>query len=109
MQTERYYILDDHKNIKAVDVLTWGKWFDNNERHVGDTMIGEVRVSTVFLGLDHSFATGPHAPILFETMIFGGPLDERMWRYTTMESAKEGHERAVQWATHPETYSEDED
>ena len=47
----------------------------------------------VFLGLDHSFGSGP--PLLFETMVFGGPLDEEMDRYTTWDEAEAGHKAMV--------------
>ncbi len=42
---------------------------------VDETIIGQARVSTVFIGLDHRFS-GEGPPVLFETMIFGGKLDE---------------------------------
>lgn len=58
----------------------------------GDTERDGVRVSTVFLGLDHSFGAGP--PVLWETMIFGGDHDEYQERYTSYEDAVEGHARA---------------
>lgn len=53
-------------------------------------------VSTVWLGIDHSFG-GNSAPIIFETMIFSAApdADELCWRYSTEEEALEGHERAV--------------
>ena len=63
------------------------------------------RVSTVWLGLDHSFSFSdePVVPIIFETMIFtkGEPEspDEYQVRYSTEEQAIEGHERAVAYAT----------
>jgi hypothetical protein len=44
----------------------------------------------VFLGLDHSFRQGP--PILWETMVFGGPLDGEMMRYTSRAEAFDGHQ-----------------
>ncbi|HXH35723.1 MAG TPA: hypothetical protein VNJ54_15175 [Plantibacter sp.] len=50
------------------------------------------RVSTVHLGLDHSYG-GP--PLIFETMIFDGEHDGERWRYTTLAEAKVGHARAV--------------
>lgn len=50
-----------------------------------------VRVSTVFLGLDHNFrAAGP--PILWETLVFGGVLDGEMRRYASREAALLGHQ-----------------
>lgn len=54
-----------------------------------------VCVSTVFLCMDHSYNEGIGAPILFETMIFGGMFDTHMWRYSTWDEAAEGHRKAV--------------
>lgn len=51
-------------------------------------------MSTVFLGLDHSH-TSKGLPVLWETMVFGGPLDQEMDRYTSREDAVEGHEAMV--------------
>ena len=53
----------------------------------------DVRVSTVFLGMNHNYGDGP--PLLFETMIFGGEHDDKQWRYTTEAQALEGHKAAV--------------
>lgn len=47
---------------------------------------GGVEVSTVFLGIDHNFGFDV-APILFETMIFGGDHDQQMDRYSTETEA----------------------
>ena len=51
-----------------------------------------MQISTVFLGLDHAFGSGP--PILWETMIFGGLLDEFQERYATKAEALAGHQQA---------------
>ena len=60
------------------------------------TKVGAVStVSTVFLALDHSFA-GDGAPVLFETLVFDGPLCEQGERYRTKAEATEGHWRWVQ-------------
>jgi hypothetical protein len=53
-----------------------------------------VEVSTVFLSLNHSFANGP--PLVFETMVFGGPLDGQQDRYSTRADALAGHARMVE-------------
>jgi len=53
----------------------------------------EVRVSTVFLVLDHNFSG--ELPVLFETMIFGGIHNEHQSRYCTWSEAERGHEYAV--------------
>ncbi len=88
------YILDGHKPVKA-DLLKWAKWFETSERRVAEAELGSNGyVSTVFLGLDHRFGTnGP--PLLFETMIFGGPHDQYCDRYSTWEEAEAGHAKAV--------------
>jgi hypothetical protein len=61
---------------------------------IDKTAIGDVMVSTVWLGIDHSFGHGP--PLIFETMVFGGGLDEYLWRWSTVAEAQEGHNRVVQ-------------
>lgn len=58
-------------------------------------------LSTVWMGIDHSF--GGDLPIIFETMLFTGPSDEdesHPWNtacahYATLEGAREGHSRAA--------------
>lgn len=63
---------------------------------IGSTRIGDIWISTVWLGLNHNFFDGP--PLIFETMIFGGNLDQEMWRYSTVEEARAGHAFAVNLA-----------
>lgn len=87
-----YYILIDRLPL-AVDLHTWGRWFGTADRQIADDRIGAVRVSTVFLGVDHSFGNGD--PLLFETMVFGGPLNGEQWRYSTYSEAERGHAEAV--------------
>lgn len=60
---------------------------------VGNTTIGDALVSTVWLGLDHSYDNGE--PVIFESMIFGGDRDEYSERYSTLEEAQQGHLRLV--------------
>jgi hypothetical protein len=92
------YILKGHEPV-STDLLTWGKWMkDSANRRVAETIVAAgVRVSTVFLGLNHSFT--PRAqPILFETMIFDGSKSKYQERYCTWDEAEAGHERAVVFA-----------
>jgi hypothetical protein len=67
-------------------------------KRVASTVIPEsdVWVSTVWLGIDHGFhfLDERHAPLIFETMVFGGK-DEIMDRYSTEDEAREGHVRVV--------------
>ena len=67
---------------------------DPEARRVARTKIDEdTEVSTVHLVLDHGFGFGP--PLIFETMIFGGPHDQDQWRYATEAEAVTGHEHVV--------------
>lgn len=50
-------------------------------------------ISTVYIGLDHSFGQG--APLIFETMIFGGEFDGHEWRAATKEEAEKNHVEAL--------------
>lgn len=88
------YILDAEGNPVPCDLLTWAKWFEVAERHVADDVVGPSRVSTVFLGLDHSFGEG--RPVLYETLVFEGPLDREMCRYSTKEEALAGHRAMIE-------------
>lgn len=97
-----YYILDEDGNpIPEPDVLAWGRWVQENldRKIIEQTRIpGDVLVSTVFLGIDHGFGFGwddVPAPVLWETMIFGGPHDMYQKRYVSHAQAVEGHGEAV--------------
>lgn len=88
------YILKGHEAVPCNDLLEWAKTFETLDRHVGSDEIGEVRISTVFLGLDHNwFGEGP--PLLFETMIFGGPHNDYQERCSTWDEALIQHKTAV--------------
>src|SRR5216117_97820 len=94
-RTFHYYILDEnHCLVGTDDVRVWGKWFESiKNRRVGEDKIGEITISTVFLGIDHQWGDGP--PLVFETMIFGGELNDSQWRYSTWDDAVIGHKMAV--------------
>lgn len=87
-------------------------WLETADRHVGETQVGPLIVSTVFLGLDHNHS-GRGDPILFETMIRGDrdqiiELGGRKhlvntWlnyqtRCSTWDQAQTMHVVAVAWA-----------
>lgn len=91
----RHFILDADNNIVPCDGDTWSKWFRSTDRKVMATHVSEeVTVSTVFLGLCHRFYDeGP--PILFETLVFGGPLDGDQTRCCTWAEAEEQHKEML--------------
>lgn len=80
----------------------WIQWLseqgDNDWKRVALHVLDGVRVSTVFLGIDHQFGDGP--PLVFETMVFiddpSNPDenyrgDYDMERYSTWDAAILGH------------------
>lgn len=83
----------DRQGLRFDDVQTWGRLHaDIGYRRVGEATIGNLWVSTVWLGMDHSFGSGP--PLIFESMVFvagegGTDLDCR--RYSTEAEAVAGH------------------
>lgn len=75
-----HYILDEDGNPQPVaDVMEWAKWFEHDKRHVAKTYYRGWYISTVFLGLDHAWGED-NEPVLWETMVFGGPLDQEQDR-----------------------------
>jgi hypothetical protein len=86
-------------------LLVWAQWIeDNNEKRiVRQEEVGPYFVSTVFLGLDHSWRDS-EPPHLFETIVFRYDGDERTVvddapfnRTSTWEMALEQHAEAMAW------------
>ncbi len=87
------YILDDDHNLVPATFDEWGAFFSQiDKRRVARTNVNGCDVSTVFLGMNHNYGDGP--PLLFETMIFGGPENDYTDRCTTWAEAEEMHKRA---------------
>lgn len=90
----RWYILKGHEVVTVSTVEEWGQWFATADRHVATTQVGQHLVSTIFLGVDHSFGYGP--PLLFETMIFDLDGDQSYQeRCSTWAQAEVMHAMAV--------------
>lgn len=95
----RYFILDEATLLPvAVDMLTSMRWRAREERkpNGGLTRVGRtevmpgITVSTVLLPFDHNWHPAS-PPLLWETMVFGGPLDGEQERYYTGMAAQAGH------------------
>lgn len=106
-----FWILDDDRQPKVAESMD--EWYafvrrDFEDRsRVGDTETATMRVSTVFLGVDHSWRGPP--PILFETMVFSLEKYPREFegkiyfaaedfdtvRYSTWSDAEAGHAATV--------------
>lgn len=90
------YVLDSDRNpIPCEDVLLWGRFFTaiDNRRVAFDEIAPGVTISTVFLGIDHSFSAD--RPVLFETMWFTDYGDSGQQRYETWAEAESGHREVV--------------
>jgi hypothetical protein len=89
------YKLDGKTPVPCEDTIEWAIWFDKADRHVALDKFWGIKVSTVFLGMDHSWNDGP--PVLFETMVFFGKswCDVYQDRYCTWEEAEVGHTQVV--------------
>lgn len=90
MKSPLWYKIDENHNITPSDVYDF-ETQDSRHKRVGLDEVGETRVSTVFLGLDHNWGDGP--PILFETMVFSNDVDydQYQYRYCTWDEAEKGH------------------
>lgn len=98
-----YYIIDDDtKQIRhPVNLDEYIQWCEQHCDVIGGVSVRiayselapDVDVSTIFMTLDHSFGFGP--PVLYETIVFGGPLNLYRRRYHTEEEALRGHEQTV--------------
>ncbi len=97
--SNKTYILDSAgQPLREKDISRWGAWFSvhKEERVIGETDKGMVKVLTIFLGLDHNYGQGD--PLLFETRIINGIHDGYNDRYTTRGAAEAGHKEAVRLA-----------
>jgi len=76
------------------DVAGWGAVFADPNRVVAqDTVAGRV-LSTVFLGIDYGFGSGPQQ--LYETAVFGSRQEVSVLRrWATRAEAAEGHARIL--------------
>ena len=100
---ESYILEADHSIREAV---TWqeveDQLADTEGRQVAIDEFDGVRISTVFLCINHGFSERD-PPVLFETMLFiddpalGAPswLDDACTRYCTWDDAVAGHTLAV--------------
>jgi hypothetical protein len=90
-----WYILNENNKPIRSTIVDCEEWLEKNpeRKAVRQETIGDIFVSTVFLGLDHAWNSG--IPVLWETMIFGGEHDQYQERYSSYEDALEGHQIAL--------------
>jgi hypothetical protein len=104
-----HYILDAQHQPQSAELLEWANWLEaervkpvgSSLMRVADTLlVGKLRVSTVFLGLDHRFG-GEGPPILFESMAFYPASRHRQHMYLKLR----GKETRI--ARRGQTYHDD--
>lgn len=88
-----FYKLVNKVPVKLDKLEELGDAWDVKNRRIEETFVGDVRVSTVFLCIDHSF--DDNGPILFETMVFGGALNGETERSKTYDEAVTDHNLMV--------------
>lgn len=94
---------------RPISMREWGRRLEDDSwkavkrsKQVRQDFVGRYRVSTVWLGLDHSHGLGG-PPLIFETMVFERrrargifglyhpDVFDIQWRYATEEEALRGH------------------
>ena len=105
----RYYVLREGKAVEEPDYPTWAKWY---EEHFSDveliirTELVHGVVATRFLSMNMTLADQTPEPLVFETRVKGGWLDDKWERFATIDDAREGHER---WVTRVREAEREED
>jgi len=93
MAAKTAWVLDDENAVIPASRLEHMRFFidarlGGREFRVGKTDVAGANVSTVFIGEQR---------IIFETMVSGGPLDGRFYRWKTWEAAEAGHKSVCKW------------
>lgn len=108
------YILDGKTPVACDDLIEWAKASEKTNHVVRRSKLSarllgiklsEIKVSTVFLGINHQWGEGE--PLLFETRIFGGPLDGQGDRCSTWDAAEKMHEAWCEKVKNAKAYEYD--
>jgi hypothetical protein len=98
MRNDKYILDASGEPVPEPNLFKWAAWIETAERKVTLTRFCGMKVSTVFLGLDHAFNSP--VPVLWESMIFGGRLNCVMLRCAgSREQAEAMHREMLQRAS----------
>lgn len=87
----------DREGQPITELADWAVLYEAR-RSVARTEVAEgVAVSTIYMGHDMGFGMADR-PLIFETMVFGGPLHHAQWRWPTMDDAIAGHDMVAHLA-----------
>jgi hypothetical protein len=92
------YMLDSLGNPEPCsDIVKWAEWFKTADRKVKRTRIGDILISTVFLGICYRSVNMQfeNRLLFFETMIWNRDEPTKMKRYSKRSEALAGHRIAV--------------
>jgi hypothetical protein len=88
----RYYKLVGQTPVPVASLSEWQDYLRSADHQIAETIVGDAKISTNFSGFDLTFG---EPPLLFETMVLGGPHHGRMQRYSTWLEAVKGHDATV--------------
>jgi len=89
---DTYILNEDGEPIAA----TMEEIGDSIGQRIAKTVIGDLKISTVFLAINHGWdPAGGGKPVLFETMVFHDGDTDDGERYTSLKDAVQGHQRYV--------------
>lgn len=95
-----YWLEREDGSLRPATALEAGAVIGTEAARVARTERGEAYVSTVLLCLDHDWTSegrnDPNlAPMVYESMVFGGPGDGEQRRYRSREEALAGHAEMI--------------
>lgn len=97
--TEKYILDENGEPQRCNDLIEWAEWYEAHFLDpaliVGQTEIRDSTISTVFTCLDYQLVRGA-PPLIWETLIVGGPYDRYSNRYSTRAEAERGHQEWVE-------------
>jgi hypothetical protein len=92
---DHFYRLDARKPVRCTLAEYALAMLDETQRVLAQTQVGDLHVSSIFIGIDQNFGTGP--VLLFETLVFGLPDDLRpRWLHATWADSMAWHRQLVQ-------------
>jgi hypothetical protein len=88
------YMLDEFNNpVKVERTVTgvdrWCDWLLSENRVVSQSVSGDVKITTTFTGMN--MPPYPEPPLLWQTVIEGGPRDGQTLRHASLADAEYAH------------------
>ncbi len=94
--TDQMYILVNDE-IRPASLMEWARFVETGGRRIARDNVGDLLLSTVFLGIDQGCDDGE--PLLFETMVLAPNYQDEFCEHaSTLEDAKAAHQRGLDFA-----------